>query len=335
MYKQQPDPKSAPMKSTKESQEFPTDQLEIIYTGAPKTHIFYEYEGERPVDPLQMVRDGGLLWWEQAQNNLEHSREVHRLWNEAEALLSQRQETLTHSYVEWLRYRVIIGALDPTKSFKQKKPYAYRGMLISAIYLQEAERLCAEGDTGRVWHLIATAYYHLGMNTTPSTTELTARAAKKKHEDSVGLRRAIVLVTLEIIGEQQKKKQTIRTIEDAKDEVIKLIYSNKAVLADLEQLDAKTLNRKAGSDALDRFRGLLDAWASPNGPHPDIAEAFSIYDQKKRAPKREDTSRKVWASAVDPGVTRYMRLVHYMEHGGPMEVEIMRKEEASQGEPAE
>lgn len=311
------------------------DNLEVIYSGAPATHIFYEYQGARAVAPLRLVMDGMTLWREQAESNREHKREVLRLWNDAEALLAKRQETLTHSYVEWLRYQSTMGALDPKKSLKQKKPYAYRGMLVSAIYLQEAMRLCDEGDTGRVWHLIATAYYHLGMNTTPSTTELAARAAKKRHKEAIELRRALVLVPLEVIEKRQRKKRTIRNIEDAKDEVINLIHSNKATRAELEQLDAISANRKAGSDALDRFRSLLDEWASPNGPHPDIAEAFSVYDQKKRTPKVVDKGPKVRASAVDPDITHYMRMVHHMEDGAILETEIFRKREEPQGEPAE
>ena len=323
------------MKNTKETAYVSVDDLKVIYTGAPRTHIFYEYQGERAVDPLRLVMDGEVLWWEQAQNNLQHRREVHQLWNDAEALMAQRQETLTHSYVEWLRHQVIMGALDPKKSFKQKKPYASRVMLLSAIYFQEAKRLCEEGDTGRVWHLIAMAYYHLGMNTTPSTTELSSRAAKKKHKDAVELRRALVLVPLEIIKEQQAKKKTIKSIKAAKDKVIDLIHSNKAALAVLEKLDAMSVNREEGSDALDRFRGLLDEWASPNGPHPDIAEAFSVYGEQKPAPKVESTNTRIRASQVDPEVTHYMRLIHYMEDNATLEVEMFREGEEPQGEPAE
>ena len=304
------------MKSTKETKKIFVENLESIYTGAPKTHIFYEYQGERAVDPLRLVMDGETLWWEQAHNNLEHKPEVLRLWDDAEALLAKRHETPTHSYVEWLRNKVTMGYLDPKKSRKKKKPYAYRGMLISAIYFQEAKKLCAEDNADRVWHIIAMAYYHLGMNTTPSSTQLAARAARKKHEEVVETRRALALVSLEIIKEQQEKKRTIRNIEEAKDEVIRLIYSNRNVLADLEQVDASSVNRDRNNDALDRFRNLLDEWASPNSPHPDIAEAFSFYGQKKYTPKTESSGPPdVPGSAIEPGTTHYMRLVNVFEDG--------------------
>lgn len=323
------------MKNTKETKKIFVDDLEFVYSGAPHTHIFYEYQGERAVNPLKLVMDGETLWWEQAQNNLEHRREVLQLWNDAKGLLAKRQETLTHSFVEWLRYSVTMGALDPKKSWKQKKPYAYRGMLISAIYLQEAKKLCTEGNTDRVWHIIAMAYYQLGMNTTPSSTQLTARAARKKHEESVEIRRALALVPLEIIKKQQEKKRTIRNIEEAKDEVIRIIHSNKNALADLEQVDALTVNRDKSSDALDRFRNLLDEWASPNSPHPDIAEAFSVYGQKKYTRKAESNGPDVPSSAVEPGTTHYMRLVNFFETGHVLTLEISQSSETPESESAE
>jgi hypothetical protein len=322
------------MKNTEEIESTSVDNLGVIYPVAPKTHVFYEYQGERAVDPLRLVMDGITLWSEQAHNNLEHKREVLRLWNDAEALLAKRQETLTHSYVEWLRYQITMGSHDPKKSLKQKKPYAYRGMLISAIYFQEAKKLCAEGNSDRVWHIIAMGYYHLGMSTTPSATQLNAKAAKIRHKEAVEIRRALALVTLEIINEQQKKKQTVKNIEDAKDEIIRLIYSNKKALAELERVDAWAVSRDEKNDALGRFRNLLDEWASPNGPHPDIAEALSVYSQKKYTPKTENNGPDIPGSVLDPATTHYMRLVNFFEDGHTLTLEISRGEEAPEAESA-
>ena len=322
------------MKNTEETKRISVDKLEVIYTGAPTTHIFYEYQGERAVDPLRLVMDGETLWSEQAHNNLDHKREILRLWNDAETLLAKRQGTHTHSYVEWLRYQVTMGVFDPKKSLKQKKPYAYRGMLVSAIYFQEAEKLCAEGNIDRVWHIIAMAYYHLGLNTTPSSTQLTARAARIRHEEAVNMRRALALVPLEIIKEQQKKKPTIKNVEEAIDEVIRLIHSNQKTLAELEQVDALSRNRDENSNALDRFRNLLHEWTSPNSPHPDIAEAFSIYDQKEYTPKTESNGPGVPGSTIEPDTTHYMRLVNFFEDGHRLTLEISRGNQTSEAESA-
>lgn len=308
------------------------DEVEFIYTSFPTTHVFYEYQGERAVDPHRLVMDGFTLWREQAENNAEHRREVLRLWNEAETLLAKRHETPTHSYVEWLRYQITMGSMDPKKwqGWKKKKPYPYRGMLISAIYLQEAMALCEKGNTDRVWHIVAMAYYYLGMSTTPSSTQLTARAAKTKYKEATEMRRALALVPLEIIKQQQEKKRTIKDVEGAIAEVIQMIYRNPGALAELKHLDTLQPTRTGDdneSDALDRFSNLLVKWASPGSPHPDIAEAFAFFGQKKYTPRSENIGPTVPAAPAEPGVSHYMRLVNMFESGHVLTLEISRREE--------
>jgi hypothetical protein len=230
-----------------------------------------------------------------------------------------------------------MGALDPKKSLRQKKPYAYRGMLISAIYFQEAKKLCMEGNTDRVWHIIAMAYYHLGMNTTPSATQITAKAGKKKQEEASEIRRALALVTLDIIKEEQKKKRTIKNIEGAIDAISRLIKSNSKILAELERADALTppkIKRDDRSDALDRFRNLLAKWASPRGPHPDIVEAFSFFSQKKYEPRVENIGPDIPSSVLEPDITHYMRLVNFFEDGHVLTFEISRKKKTPEAESA-
>ena len=73
-----------------------------------------------------------------------------------------------YSWVEWLRYRITTGAFIPAQ-WKKRKPFPYKAVLISAIYFNEAKRLCDEGNLERAWHIIALAYYHLGLGSTSST----------------------------------------------------------------------------------------------------------------------------------------------------------------------
>jgi hypothetical protein len=328
------------MKNIKETKNISADNWAIIYTGAPKTHVFYEYQGERAVDPLRLVMDGFTLWREQAEDNTEHRREVLRLWDEAKTLLAKRHETPTHSYVEWLRHQVTMGAMDPTKwqGWKKKRPYPYRGMLISAIYLQEAMALCEEGNVDRVWHIIAMAYYHLGMNTTPSASQIAAKRATKRHKEATEMRRALALVSLEVVRDQQEKKRTIRNIEDAIDAVLDQIYSNPEVLAELEQVDALTPSKNKHDktlDAIGRFRNLLSKWAYPNDTHPDIAHAFSFFKQKKYTPRTRNTGPDIPVSPIEPDVAHYMRLVNFFEDGHILTCEISRNKETREGESAD
>jgi hypothetical protein len=95
--------------------------------------------------------------------------------------------------------------------------------LISAIYLQEAKRLCAEGQPDRAWHIIALAYYHLGLNTAPSTAQNTSRAAQLMHAGRTEKIRALVLAALDKI----RKDESARSMEDAKDQVVELLRAKR------------------------------------------------------------------------------------------------------------
>jgi len=251
----------------------------------PKTHFFYEYEGERVVDPSVLVEHGILLWHEQMYAN--ELDDVSPLWAFAGAELEKRGQASTHSDLEWLRQQVIVNALTP-ESWNKPEPYPYKGLLISAFYLQEARRLCRNGDVGRVWHIVALAYYNLGLNTMQSASQaLAIYAAKEKANDSE-YKRAIVLQVLKRLEDDE----SITSIAKAKRAVIKFIESYKnrngerVLLSELEKLDRLTPENSKHSDdndAIDRLEATLNSWASPKGPYPEMTEAFAVFDRKKVA----------------------------------------------------
>lgn len=256
----------------------------------PRTHFLYEFEGERAVDPSVLVEHGILLWHEQIHAN--ELDDVSPLWAFAEAELAKRGQALTHSDLEWLRQQVIVNALAP-ESWNKLKPYPYKGLLISALYLQEARRLCDNGDTGRVWHVIALAYYNLGLNTTQSASHAFASyAAKEKAEDSE-YKRAIVLQILKRL----ESNKAITSVAEARRAVIKFIESYKSkdgehvLLSELEKLDRltpKSSKHSDHNDAIDRLENTLKSWSSPKGPYPEMAEAFAVFDRKKALPTPMD-----------------------------------------------
>lgn len=191
-----------------------------------------------------------------------------------------------YSWVEWLRYQITMGQLVP-ESWDAHKPFPYKGLLISAIYFHEANRTCAAGDPSRAWHIVAMAYYHLGLNTTASTLKNTSRAAQIGHAGRSEKVRSLVMNGLDIIS----REGTAASIEQAKDQVIALLRKkNKGWVRDcLNEFDTlvpeKTKGREAGAqknDVLDRIRNLLDTWALPSGPYPQIAESFSRFNTKMR-----------------------------------------------------
>lgn len=211
-------------------------------------------------------------------------------------------------------------------------------MLISAIYLQEAMVLCEEGNTDRVWHIVAMTYYHLGMSTTPSSSQIAAKRATKKYEVATEIRRALALEPLKLIKKQQEERQTIRNIEDAIAAVIDMIYRNPEALAELERLDALTpdkVKRDKTLDALGRFRNLLDEWTSARSLHPDIAEAFSFFSQKKYTPRAENTGPNIPTSAVETDIAHYTRIVNFFQDGNIQTEELISRKETPEPESAD
>lgn len=255
-----------------------------IASGEPLTHFFFEYQGERSVDPETLIESGITLWFENVYNNEVHDNRP--LWQLAESLLDRRYETPMYSWVEWLRYQITIGELVP-ESWNAHKPFPYKGLLISAIYFHEAQRICAAGDPGRAWHIIAMAHYHLGLNTMASTLQNSSKAAQMMHAARSEKVRVLILSGLDIIA----KEGTAASIEQAKDQVVDLLRKkNKGWVRDcLNEFDTlvpeKTKGRRTGTqknDVLDRIRNLLETWSLPSGPYPDIAESFSRFSTKKR-----------------------------------------------------
>jgi hypothetical protein len=327
--------KSASMKNKKGPKKLPIEEVGITYSNAPKTHIFYEYQGERAIDPTLLVENGISLWHEQMLNIPEH--DISHLWDYAKSLLASRQDTLVYSYIEWLRYEITMGTIIPEK-WDRRRPYPYKWMLISAIYFQEARKLCEEGNTDRVWHVVTMAYYQLGMNTNPSLTQAMSKTAAIRHANDSEFKRAIVLAALDKIKEQN----TAKSINEAKDKVLELIAGSKKVMEKLEELDASTsenTKHNKTNDALDRLRNTLDSWASPKGPYPELASAFSRFSKRKTKTQSgaiRATSEELPRDELPAEYAHYMRIVSYLEEGYVLTAEISRQAEEEVGaEPAE
>ena len=146
------------MGSTKRTAENASIQ-DLLTKGEPITHFFYEYQGEWAVDPSLLIENGITLWHEHIYTNEAHDNS--HLWELAASIVEDREDTPMYSWAEWVRYRITTGAFVP-EQWGNRTPYPYKGLLISAVYLQEARRICVEGQPDRAWHLIALAYYHLG-----------------------------------------------------------------------------------------------------------------------------------------------------------------------------
>lgn len=316
-------------KNTKTSEKkLSLENLGSVYDpDFPSTHFFYEYDGEREVLPGKMVSHAILLWHEQMLAN--PLDDTSHLWEFAASLLDQDELPAMCSRLEWLRFQVVIGGLTPD-SWKSSDPYPYKGMLIAALYIQEARRLCEEEDpTHRLWHVISMAYYNLGLNSRLSAKKTFAYySVKDKAEDSED-RRVYVLEVLKRLQGNPK----ITSIEKAKDAVIDFICTHKnkdgelALLAAFEKLDRyvpEGNKHNKDNNAMDRLRNTLDDWARPNGPYPQMAEAFAAFRRKTSktassppsAPRStqeniEISTKEFHTRIVLTGSTEFERILHF------------------------
>ena len=302
---------------------------DLISTSEPLTHFFYEREGDCAVSPRLLVENGVTLWHEAVFTNEVYDNSY--LWEVARKIVENRAETPMHSWVEWARYRITLGSFVP-RQWGRRRPYPYKGLLISAIYLQESRRLCEEGQLDRAWHIIALAYYHLGLNTSRSTALNTSKAAQVMHAGRTEKVRALVLGVLETI----QLDGTTSSITAAKDKVVDVLKArNKGLIKDwLNEFDTlvpeKTKGRTEAKDKNDvflRIRNMLDNWALPSGPYPEIAEAFSRFSKQKPPVSRHVSVTRVTSEDVPKEAKNYfLRLISFTEQGTYTE-KLSRNEE--------
>lgn len=311
---------------------------EQITRNEPTTHFFYEHEGPRAVDPWLLIRDAIVLWHENVYANDTHDNIY--LWEYAKSRVDQPQPTPSHSWVEWLRQRIILGSINPPR-WNTRKPFPYKGLLISAIYLHEARRLCDQGQEDRAWHIIAMAYYYLGQNTPRNTSQNAARAAKLMQAARTENLRGMVLGALDVINE----KKSANSIKEAQDQVIEVLRSlakDPNVSSWIAEFDAavsdKVKGRRTGafkSDVLNRLRESLETWALPSGPYPEIAEAFACFNKRDR---KRTPSKHVVPPENSEGIELddsdyYLRFVHYLGDEFLLTQKLSRTPDTSESKP--
>lgn len=299
----------------------PNESLErrLMSSNDPLTHFFYERAGECTVPPCFLVENGIHLWHEAVASNDAHDNSY--LWEEAQAIVNASCETPIYSWVEWVRYRITRGAIVP-KRWGSHRPYPYKGLLISAVYFLEARRLCEQGNSDRVWHIIALAYYHLGLNSSRSTVRNTSKAAQVMHAERTEKIRVMVLWALEKI----RTDGTASSISEAKDQVVDLIRAlgkqkDKVIEDWLNEFDTRVPENTKGrseasqkNDVYERIRNMLDNWSLPSGPYLEIKEAFSHFSKRKSRGTDQATSEGTTSEnfeAEEP--TCFLRLISYTD----------------------
>jgi hypothetical protein len=70
---------------------------DLLNSGEPITHFFYEYRGERAVEPLLLIENGITLWHEHIYSNEAHDNSY--LWGLAASIVEDRGDTPMYSWV--------------------------------------------------------------------------------------------------------------------------------------------------------------------------------------------------------------------------------------------
>ena len=301
------------------------DRAQLSADQSPKTHILYEYEGERAIEVDVMIENGIFLW-----HDLIHAGElddISPLWNFAGRLLESTSRATPQSITDYLRQQIILEAILPD-GWDYKKFRAYKGTLISAIHFLEARRLSAAGEVDRAWHVTTTAYYYLGIGTTMSASRFLAQASARSHDEDTEYQRSLVLWILD----QIRSDKRVTSIEKAKDAVISFIRKREKLQSEFEKLDRLSYSpkHKDEHDALDRLRNTLDDWAKPKGPYPEMANAFAAFKRKGKADTVAQLSTAPRGTAEDIVFAKpdyYLRILNALKNGDFLTMKVSRGEQ--------
>ncbi|WP_162782157.1 hypothetical protein [Arenimonas caeni] len=251
----------------------------------PASYFIYEQLGQRAVDPETLIGSAMALWDQCAMDY-----DVPELWDLAKELLDLQEPSPALSWAEHLRVSIIMGSTIP-RGWKDSSSFPFKGLLISAIYLQEAERSLTSPIPDRAWHLIAIAYYHLGLNSTESELMAQARKRAEKNAEVTEVARGMVLGALDWVA----KNRNPRSIAEAREMVYQRICDKEGEIeeflfeyADKAKIDKALPNSERRFQALQRIEALTRDWALPNGPYPEISRRFAQFSQRKAGKDRAE-----------------------------------------------
>lgn len=246
----------------------------------PPTYFIYEQLGERVVEPQTLIDSAVDLWVQCASDY-----GVTELWEIAQELLDAQETSPEFSWAEHLRLSIITGSTVP-RGWKDSSSFPFKGLLISAIYLKDAYRTLSSAIPERAWHLIAIAYYHLGLNTIESELMAQARKRAEKNAAVTEEARALVFATLDWVA----KNKSAKSIAEAQEMVYeRLVEKAEAIdelliaYADKAKIDPTLPTTVRRFEAIERIANLMRDWALPTSPFQDIARKFAQFNQRKGA----------------------------------------------------
>lgn len=272
--------------------------LDELRNDEPVTYFFYEQLGKRAVDPETLIDNGIDLWVQTATRY-----GVSELWGFAQKLLDEVSLEDEISHVESFRRAIIIGDIVPP-GWTDAPAFPFKGLLVSALYFKEAHRALATPPRERASHLIITAYYYLGVNSTESELMAQARKQAQKNATKTEEVRLLVVAALDLIVEKRAPVSLTRAkslVLDMLTAAEEDVASQLLAYADKSGIDRTLSASDRRRTALERIESLLDLWARPTGPYPGIARLFA----KAREPRpdisvEQDAEEAVHQMRVNP-----------------------------------
>ena len=254
----------------------------------PPSYFFFEQLGERSVSQSTLIGCGMDLWSQAASHYA-----VEELWDYAQELLESAEEPLGFSMAEQLRLSVICGEIVPP-DWKDAASFPFKGLLISAIFFKEAHRALSGPMPDRAWHLIATAFYHLGVNSTESPQMAQSRVRAQENGAATVEIRALTGYALDWVIKNYSPVSKSRAKELVYDWLETFEQKHPDVfLAAADKMGIKTSlpPKQRSAEALEKALALLHTWALPQGPYPEISRKFAEASSVRTKPPQAKSTQ--------------------------------------------
>jgi hypothetical protein len=261
---------------------------ERIRDDEPPSYFFFEQLGERSVSQSTLIECGVDLWGQAARHYA-----VEELWDYAQELLESAEESLGFSKAEQLRLSVICGETVPP-DWKDGASFPFKGLLVSAVYFKEAHRALSGPMPDRAWHLIATAFYHLGVNSTESPQMAQSRVRAQENGAATLEIRVLTGYALDWVIKNHSPVSKSRAKELVYDWLETFEQKHPEVfLTAADKMGIKTSlpPKQRSAEALEKALALLHTWALPQGPYPEISRKFSEASSAATKPPKAKSSR--------------------------------------------
>lgn len=146
----------------------------------------------------------------------------------------------------------------------------------------------------RAWHLVATAFYHLGINSTESPQMAQSRVRAQENGAATVEIRALTGYALDWVIKNHSPVSKSRAKELVYDWLEAFEQKHPDVfLAAADKMGIKTSlpPKQRSAEALEKALALLHSWALPQGPYPEISRKFAEASSGRTKPTQAKSNQ--------------------------------------------